>query len=52
MHSFRENELFNDGSPVLQRRITSAVYHATGIRHRDIPVRIEDILPMPMTNIA
>jgi xanthine dehydrogenase YagR molybdenum-binding subunit len=32
--------------------ITSAVYHATGIRVRDLPVRIEDLLPIPKTNIA
>jgi xanthine dehydrogenase YagR molybdenum-binding subunit len=32
--------------------ITSAVYHATGIRVRDLPVRIEDLLPMPKVNIA
>jgi len=30
--------------------ITSAVYHATGIRVRDLPVRIEDLLPA--SNIA
>jgi xanthine dehydrogenase YagR molybdenum-binding subunit len=28
--------------------ITSAVYHATGIRVRDLPVRIEDLLGPPM----
>jgi xanthine dehydrogenase YagR molybdenum-binding subunit len=36
--------------------ITNAVYHATGIRVRDLPVRIEDLLPRPLplpkTNIA
>ena len=25
--------------------ITAAVYHATGIRKRELPVRIEDLLP-------
>ena len=25
--------------------ITAAVYHATGVRVRDLPVRIEDLLP-------
>jgi xanthine dehydrogenase YagR molybdenum-binding subunit len=32
--------------------ITSAVYHATGVRVRDLPVRIEDLLPMSKTNMA
>jgi len=32
--------------------ITSAVYHATGIRVRNLPVRIEDLLPLPKANIA
>jgi xanthine dehydrogenase YagR molybdenum-binding subunit len=32
--------------------ITSAVYHATGVRVRDLPVRIEDLLKAPKTNIA
>ena len=32
--------------------ITSAVYHATGIRVRDLPVRIEDLLPMAKMSIA
>jgi xanthine dehydrogenase YagR molybdenum-binding subunit len=36
--------------------IANAVYHATGIRVRDLPVRIEDLLPRPLplpkTNIA
>jgi xanthine dehydrogenase YagR molybdenum-binding subunit len=32
--------------------ITSAVYHATGIRVRNLPVRIEDLLSTPKTNIA
>lgn len=26
--------------------------HATGIRVRDLPVRIEDLLPMPKANIS
>lgn len=29
--------------------ITSAVYHATGIRVRDLPVRIEDLLKSPVS---
>src|ERR1700761_7059033 len=32
--------------------ITNAVYHATGIRVRNLPVRIEDLLPTPKSNIA
>lgn len=34
--------------------ITNAVYHATGIRVRDLPVRIEDLLaaPIPKTHLA
>ncbi|SNT10630.1 xanthine dehydrogenase, molybdenum binding subunit apoprotein [Granulicella rosea] len=32
--------------------ITSAVYHATGIRVRDLPVRIEDLLAMPRSDSA
>jgi xanthine dehydrogenase YagR molybdenum-binding subunit len=32
--------------------ITNAVYHATGVRVRDLPVRIEDLLPGARTNIA
>ncbi len=30
--------------------ITSAVYHATGVRVRDLPVRIEDLLKSPAAN--
>jgi xanthine dehydrogenase YagR molybdenum-binding subunit len=32
--------------------ITNAVYHATGTRVRDLPVRIEDLLMAQRTNIA
>jgi xanthine dehydrogenase YagR molybdenum-binding subunit len=32
--------------------ITNAVYHATGVRVRDLPVHIEDLLKVPKTNIA
>ena len=33
--------------------ITNAVYHATGVRVRDLPVRIEDLLPQqPKTHSA
>jgi xanthine dehydrogenase YagR molybdenum-binding subunit len=32
--------------------ITNAVYHATGVRVRDLPVRIEDLLLEPRSNIA
>jgi xanthine dehydrogenase YagR molybdenum-binding subunit len=32
--------------------ITNAVYHATGIRVRELPVRIEDLLSTPKANIA
>lgn len=32
--------------------ITNAVYHATGVRVRDLPVRIEDLLGAPMTHSA
>lgn len=32
--------------------ITSAVYHATGIRVRDLPVRIEDLLRTPARGVA
>jgi xanthine dehydrogenase YagR molybdenum-binding subunit len=32
--------------------ITNAVYHATGVRVRDLPVRIEDLLPGASHNIA
>jgi len=32
--------------------ITSAVYHATGIRVRDLPVRIEHILPVAKMSVA
>jgi xanthine dehydrogenase YagR molybdenum-binding subunit len=32
--------------------ITNAVYHATGVRVRDLPVRVEDLLPGTRTNIA
>lgn len=32
--------------------IPSAVYHATGVRVRNLPVRIEDLLSMPKTSIA
>jgi xanthine dehydrogenase YagR molybdenum-binding subunit len=32
--------------------ITNAVYHATGIRVRDLPVRIEDLLVTSVSNIA
>jgi xanthine dehydrogenase YagR molybdenum-binding subunit len=32
--------------------ITNAVYHATGVRVRDLPVRIEDLLPVARNNIA
>jgi xanthine dehydrogenase YagR molybdenum-binding subunit len=32
--------------------ITSAVYHATGIRVRDLPVRIEDLLPAAKMSVA
>ena len=32
--------------------VANAVWHATGIRVRDLPVRIEDLLPMPKTSIA
>jgi xanthine dehydrogenase YagR molybdenum-binding subunit len=32
--------------------ITSAVYHATGIRVRDLPVRIEDLLPPAKMSVA
>jgi xanthine dehydrogenase YagR molybdenum-binding subunit len=29
--------------------ITSAIYHATGVRKRDLPVRVEDLLPVMRT---
>ncbi len=32
--------------------ITSAVYHATGVRVRDLPVRIEDLLTAPIVAVA
>lgn len=33
----------------LAAAVTAAVYHATGIRVRDLPVRIEDLLPSTVT---
>lgn len=32
--------------------ITNAVYHATGVRVRDLPIRIEDLLGAPMLHTA
>lgn len=32
--------------------ITSAVYHATGVRVRELPVRIEDLLKAPVVAVA
>jgi xanthine dehydrogenase YagR molybdenum-binding subunit len=32
--------------------ITNAVHHATGIRVRDLPIRIEDLLSAPTTKLA
>jgi hypothetical protein len=36
----------------LAAAITSAVYHATGIRVRELPVRIEDLLQSPKRSFA